>query len=67
MHNRVGPHVGSREISFADGLVIAPLVAIILAVALYPQLALDRSESSVKASIRNAKIVSQGFEVTVIR
>ena len=67
MHNRVGPHVVSREISFADGLVIAPLVALILAVALYPQLALDRSESSVKASIRNAKIVSQGFEVTVIR
>jgi NADH-quinone oxidoreductase subunit M len=59
MHNRVGPHVVSREISFADGLVIAPLVAVILAVALYPQLALDRSESSVKASIRNAKAMSR--------
>ena len=31
--------------------MIAPLVAVILAFALYPQLALDRSESSVKASI----------------
>jgi NADH-quinone oxidoreductase subunit M len=55
MHNRVGPHVTSREIGLGDGLVIAPLVAVILALALYPQLALDRSENSVKASIRDAK------------
>jgi NADH-quinone oxidoreductase subunit M len=67
MHNRVGPHVVSREISFGDGLVIAPLVAVILAFALYPQLALDRSESSVKASVRDAKIISRGSEITVIR
>jgi NADH-quinone oxidoreductase subunit M len=59
MHNRVGPHVVSREISFGDGLVIAPLVAVILAFALYPQLALDRSESSVKASVRDAKAMSR--------
>jgi len=67
MHNRVGPHVVSREISFGDGLVIAPLVAVILAFALYPQLALDRSEASVKASVRDAKIISRGSEITVIR
>ena len=36
MHNRVGPHVTSREIALGDGLVIAPLVAVILALALYP-------------------------------
>jgi NADH-quinone oxidoreductase subunit M len=59
MHNRVGPHVVSREISFSDGLVIAPLVAIIIAFALYPQLALDRSESSVRASVRDAKAISR--------
>jgi NADH-quinone oxidoreductase subunit M len=59
MHNRVGPHVTSREIAFGDGLVIAPLVAVILAFALYPQLALDRSEDSVKASIRTAKAISR--------
>jgi len=67
MHNRVGPHVVSREISFSDGLVIAPLVAVILALALYPQLALDRSQSSVKASIRDAKTIANATEVTVIR
>ena len=59
MHNRVGPHVAPREIAVADGLVIAPLVLAILALALYPQLPLDRSESSVQASIRDAKALSR--------
>jgi NADH-quinone oxidoreductase subunit M len=59
MHNRVGPRVTPREISFSDGLVLAPLVALIVALALYPQLALHKSESSVKASIRDAKALTQ--------
>jgi NADH-quinone oxidoreductase subunit M len=59
MHNRVGPHVESREIALRDGLVLAPLVALIIALALYPQLALSRSESSVKASIKEAKALTQ--------
>jgi NADH-quinone oxidoreductase subunit M len=59
MHNRVGPRVASREISFGDALVVAPLVALILALALYPQLALHKSEDSVKASIRDAKALTQ--------
>jgi NADH-quinone oxidoreductase subunit M len=59
MHNRVGPRVTSRDISFSDGLVVAPLVALILALALYPQLALHKSEGSVKASIRDAKALTQ--------
>jgi NADH-quinone oxidoreductase subunit M len=59
MHNRVGPRVTSREIGLGDGLVLAPLVALIIAFALYPQLALDRSEDSVKSSIRDAKALAQ--------
>jgi NADH-quinone oxidoreductase subunit M len=59
MHNRVGPHVVSREIGLADGLVVAPLVALIVAFSLYPQLALHRGEGAVKASIRDAKALSQ--------
>jgi NADH-quinone oxidoreductase subunit M len=59
MHNRVGPRVTPREISFADGLVIAPLVALIVALGLYPQLALHKSEDSVRASIRDAKALTQ--------
>jgi NADH-quinone oxidoreductase subunit M len=59
MHNRVGPHVESREIALTDGLIVAPLVALILAIAVYPQLALSRSQDSVRASIRDAKALTQ--------
>jgi NADH-quinone oxidoreductase subunit M len=55
MHNRVGPNVSSREISFKDGLVLVPLVAAILFFAVYPQLALHKGEASVKASIAPAR------------
>jgi NADH-quinone oxidoreductase subunit M len=51
MHNRVGPAVESREIGVMDGLVLAPLVAVIVFLALYPQLALHRSEGSVKQAV----------------
>jgi len=51
MHNRVGEGVASREMSLRDGAVLAPLLAVILALSLYPQLALHRSEASVKAAV----------------
>jgi NADH-quinone oxidoreductase subunit M len=54
MHNRVGARVRSREITLSDGLVLVPLVAVILFLALYPQLALHRSERSVKAAVASA-------------
>ncbi len=59
MHNRVGPKVASREITLADGLVLAPVIAVILFMALYPQLALHRSETSVKAAVASANIYSK--------
>jgi NADH-quinone oxidoreductase subunit M len=59
MHNRVGPHVESREIALTDGLVLAPLVALIIAFALYPQVALSKGEGAVKASIAQAKALTQ--------
>jgi len=59
MHNRVGPKVSSREISFTDGLVITPVIAVILLLALYPQLALHRSEASVKGAVASAQIYSR--------
>jgi NADH-quinone oxidoreductase subunit M len=49
MHNRTGPAVKSREISVRDGFVLVPLVLVILAFALYPQMALQRSEGSAKS------------------
>jgi NADH-quinone oxidoreductase subunit M len=56
MHNRVGPSVTSREMSFSDGLVLVPVLAVILFFALYPQLALHRSEQSVKGAVNAASL-----------
>jgi NADH-quinone oxidoreductase subunit M len=55
MHNRVGKDVDSREISLRDGFVLAPLVAVIVFMAIYPQLALKRSEGSTKAAVASAQ------------
>jgi NADH-quinone oxidoreductase subunit M len=55
MHNRVGKTVDSREISFRDGLVLAPILAVITLLALYPQFALKRSEDSVKTAVAPAQ------------
>jgi NADH-quinone oxidoreductase subunit M len=54
VHNRVGPKVDSRELSVRDALVLAPLAAVILLLAFYPQGALKRSEGSVDASVSSA-------------
>jgi len=54
MHNRVGEKLDPREMSFADGLVIVPLVGLVVALAVYPQLPLTRSEDSVRTSVRTA-------------
>jgi NADH-quinone oxidoreductase subunit M len=51
MHNRAGPRVDSREMSFRDGLVLVPFLAAIGLFALYPQLQLGRSQKSVTSSI----------------
>jgi len=58
MHNRVGPKVDSRDISIRDGLVLVPLVAVILFLALYPQFALHRSEGSVKVAVFEAQALA---------
>jgi NADH-quinone oxidoreductase subunit M len=60
MHNRVGASVESREMTLADGAVLVPILAVILFLALYPQFALRRSESSVKASVASARGLTTG-------
>jgi NADH-quinone oxidoreductase subunit M len=54
-HNRVGPAVDPREMTVRDGIVLVPLVAAILAFALYPQIALYKGERSVVQSIQAAQ------------
>ena len=67
MHNRVGKGVLSREISVRDGAVLVPLVLVILALALYPQLALHRSEGSVRAAVAPAQLISSSPGVAAAR
>jgi NADH-quinone oxidoreductase subunit M len=59
MHNRVGKEVESRDIGLWDGLVLVPVVAVILFLALDPQVALYRSEVSVKAAVAQAQVAAR--------
>ncbi len=54
MHNRVGPSVKSRELTGMDAVVLVPLLAVIVFLALYPQGALKRSEKSAMTSVAAA-------------
>jgi NADH-quinone oxidoreductase subunit M len=56
MHNPLQGE--SRDLKAADTAVLAPLVAAILFLALYPQLVLHRSERSVGASVRAPALVA---------
>jgi NADH-quinone oxidoreductase subunit M len=51
MHNRQPDGLLSREIGLRDGLVLAPLVLCILALALYPQLVLERTAPTVGQTV----------------
>ena len=54
MHNRVGSGVKSRDITPMDAVVLVPLLAVIVFLALYPQGALKRTESSTSVSVAAA-------------
>ena len=54
MHNRAGPEVASREMSWRDALVLVPFLGVIALFAIYPQLELSRAQSSVSSSISAA-------------
>jgi NADH-quinone oxidoreductase subunit M len=51
MHNREAPNVESRELSLTDAIVLVPLVAVILFLAVYPQFVLKRTSSSTATSV----------------
>jgi NADH-quinone oxidoreductase subunit M len=61
MHNRLPGGIESREISWREGAVIAPLVACIVALAFYPGLILERGEASVESAV--AAIDGNGEEI----
>jgi NADH:ubiquinone oxidoreductase subunit 4 (subunit M) len=55
MHNRVGLRVQSRELSVPDLAVLVPVLAVIGLLSVYPQLALHRSEGSVKRAVASVR------------
>jgi NADH-quinone oxidoreductase subunit M len=66
MHNRVTPGVEPRDIRLADALVLVPLVAAIVAIALYPQLPLEKGENTIPGRIGAASQIAHP-EIQVIR
>jgi NADH-quinone oxidoreductase subunit M len=58
MHNRVGQDVVSKDIDRRESLVLVPLVACIVGLALYPQLPLKKGEATVKRSVANALAIT---------
>jgi NADH-quinone oxidoreductase subunit M len=56
MHNRLARTERSRELNLREATVLVPLVAVILFMALYPQLALHRSEGSAKLAVGAAAL-----------
>ena len=65
MHNRPGPAVESREIDGLDLAAIAPLVAVIVALGLYPNFVVERTEQATTAAVARSR--PDAPEVSVIR
>ena len=59
MHNRPGPAVESREIDGLNLAAIAPLVAVIVALGVYPNFVVHRTEKATKAAIAEASGIGQ--------
>ena len=57
MHNRVAPGDESREMTLADGVILVPLVAVILFLAVYPQFVLKRTSRETTSAAQAAAAV----------
>jgi NADH-quinone oxidoreductase subunit M len=67
MHNRSGPKVHSSEIDGVNLAAVAPLVAVIVALGIYPNFVVERTERSTVESIQAAKALTGQSEVSVIK
>jgi NADH-quinone oxidoreductase subunit M len=65
MHNRPGPDVESSEIDGLNLAAIAPLVAVIVALGVYPHFVVHRTEKATSASIAEAG--PDHVEVSVVK
>jgi NADH-quinone oxidoreductase subunit M len=66
MHNRVGPEVESSEIDGVNLAAVAPLVLVIVALGIYPNFVVERTERSTVEQIQAAKALAAP-EVSVIK
>ncbi|HVP00946.1 MAG TPA: NADH-quinone oxidoreductase subunit M [Solirubrobacteraceae bacterium] len=57
MHNRVGADVEPRELGWRAGVVLIPMMLVVLALALYPQIALKRGDRAATRAIAGARLV----------
>ena len=60
MHNRLPASAESHELDAIDFAAIAPIVAVIVALGVYPQLLLERSDEAVTAKIDRAAQIAGG-------
>jgi NADH-quinone oxidoreductase subunit M len=60
MHNRVGERVASRDLGLRELAVVAPLVLVIIALSVYPQLVLERTEAATVAKVEEAQSLARG-------
>jgi NADH-quinone oxidoreductase subunit M len=67
MHGRMGPAVESVDIDRVNLAAIAPLVAVIVALGLYPHFVVKRTETDVAKSIAPAKALTGQAEISVIK
>jgi NADH-quinone oxidoreductase subunit M len=67
MHGRAGPAVESREIDQVNLAAVVPLVAIVVALGLYPNFVVHRTERATTQSIAKARVASNAQEVSTIR
>jgi len=67
MHGRVGSAVESREIDTVNLAAIVPLVAIVIALGLYPNFVVHRTERDTEQSIARAVALSGNAEISVIK
>jgi NADH-quinone oxidoreductase subunit M len=65
MHGRVKPSVSSTEVSFRDLAALVPAIAVIVALALYPQFGLSRTETSAKQAV--AEVQAKTGQLTAAR
>ena len=60
MHNRVGPGAEPGEARVLELVAIAPVTLVIVALGVYPQLVLDRTEGATAAKVQPAAAVAGG-------